>query len=848
MPSKYSHSVVLAGYSALDFGSQSNERPWDSQKPVVKSAQASLANEGPQSTTERASSACSSQKCRSVRQSITPENSESLRRYSTPRITRRSDSRERNHSFDGERLFQRPQSTTQRVIIDSHNSSVDSLGDELPKTKSASLNRRSYHAGTSYQNHQPRGRAKSVGDSHVNPIDLIAKHASLASLTAQKYEPKSMARAHNRPTVPLSPEEETHQDEISSRRLSMREFLAVSEQDTLTDGRIDTTPKPTHTASVTDALPNSPKMTTRPQTPQRKLPVMNLETPPSRRDSTVAEKSTPEHFTTPKTGKLNKSNNPKRSQDSPRQHHDPVMQERISALDFGFYNPKEEVPVPIPRVSTAANISVARDKYVAVSRADSPDIATLIEPHEILTVQTEPDLSRYTENEELEDLIRRIHVHANHLNSTGMDFRRFAPSPHSFLPDSLQPTDQHIDATSPWSGTSMNAVPTSSRNHFRGRKQRYPRGPSNASSSLGGSPVTLSPVPQNQAPKSTTHISNFGVLSVVRAPEAKVLEHRRNLSQHQSWSAPGTTLKDRFNMGSFTHRLRPLSRGYGKESILGSRSRKTSAEYSRSLYGDDFDMPAIPINLEKRTSQSEILESQATFGSWSRSAPAHRSVTPTLQRLRRNQMNSLASQRRPPPSLRGRPSLLTVYDDVVSISSAGGFAHGVDADEDLSSDDEGLHEVQQGGALQLEPEAGDLEAALPPPNISRYPIDRTSIRSHKRDSYRLSSLTTASINSVARKLTRKSRVAKEDAAAAARPYHYSEGRMDDIFRALRDLPPRTPSEPPKTGESRSRSMPVFGVKYRTGERLENILKAEDEIKAKTGIKGVWSRLKHRITS
>lgn len=853
MPSKYSHSVVLADYSARDFISQSNGKPWDFQKPVVNPALVPHATEPAPSTAERAPSACSSQNRHSVILSISTDNSESPRRYSTPRNNRRSASHERDHSFDGDRQVQRLQPTTRRVIINAHSSKVDGLGDELPKSKSASLNRRSYHAATSNQTHLPRERAKSVGDSRVNSADSIARHASLASLTAQKYEPKSMARAHNQRAMPISREDEPSQDDVSGRRLSMREFLTFSEHHAPTDGRVETTPQLADTKSATDALPKSLQVTTRPQTPERKLPVMKFETPPNRRDSSSAEKSTSEIFTTPQTEMFQESNTVKPSQATPRQRHDPLMQARISELDFGFYDPKQEVPVPVPRVSAAANISAARDKYVADPRTDSPDVPTLIEPDEMLTVQTEPDLSRYTENEELEDLMRRIYVQANYLNSTGMDFRGIGPSPHGFLPGSLQSSNEQNDDILPWSGTSMNALSTPSRNSFRGsRKQRFARGPPNASSSLDGSPLAMSPVPRNPVPKSTTHISNFGVLSVVRAPEAKVLEHRRNLSQQQSWSVPGTAQKDRFNMGAFSARLRPLSRGYGLDSILSSRSRKASTEYLRSVHGDedDFDMPAIPINLEKRTSQSEILESQATtFGSWSRSGPAHRSVTPTLQRLRRSQMNSLASQRRPPPSLRGGPSLLTVYDDVVSISSAGGFAHGVEADEDLSSDDEGTHELEQRGPLRLDPEdlGNDPDAALPPPNISRYPHDRSSLRSHKRESYRLSSLTSASINSVARKMTRKSRAAKDKDDTAAKHYRDSGSGVEDIFRALHR--PRTPSgQPPRTAESRTRSMPVFGVKYTTGERLENILKAEDEIKAKTGIKGVWSRLKHRITS
>ncbi|KIW67435.1 hypothetical protein PV04_06691 [Phialophora macrospora] len=153
---------------------------------------------------------------------------------------------------------------------------------------------------------------------------------------------------------------------------------------------------------------------------------------------------------------------------------------------------------------------------------------------------------------------------------------------------------------------------------------------------------------------------------------------------------------------------------------------------------------------------------------------------------------------------------------------------------------------------QSEPDS-DLDAALPPPDISRHPPDRGSPRSTGKETRRLSSLTSVSWKTKT-KLKRKPKAEMEpQSQSGPAPMSMADHLTDTVLRPL-DQCSRSGFE---TGRQRAHAAgPGAGVDTGPGRttsliRLEAIMEqAEEEAGAdrKKGVRRLWQRLKRRIES
>ncbi|KAJ9607954.1 hypothetical protein H2200_008033 [Cladophialophora chaetospira] len=343
--------------------------------------------------------------------------------------------------------------------------------------------------------------------------------------------------------------------------------------------------------------------------------------------------------------------------------------------------------------------------------------------------------------------------------------------------------------------------------------------PSPASSAVPTTPLrtgkTLqaSPMSVHTPSEPVRHLSRFGTPSIVRSPQGgKHIDRVKMTSPTNSQNKSSTTHRQTTIHKNPQDTITP-TQNFRDEGI--SRPDAFYLNHDIESEEDDADeswtLPTTPISQQPAFfKNTPLTRLQADFVSQSRPG----STTPRPQQQTRRRSQTYSTHR----TTAVDRSLEPTFDDISSTSSSYLDHH---------SETEPHTNAPYPLVYQHEEES-DPDAALPPPDISRYPSARTSSRSRKNE-HRLSSLTALPRRS---KTKRRSTISYDD-------------RIDTLVRNL-NVPEGSGSEADTRRADDADTRP--GPGKTTGlERLEALMrKAEDEAKANRGIKGFWGRFKRRI--
>ncbi|ETI22176.1 hypothetical protein G647_06249 [Cladophialophora carrionii CBS 160.54] len=346
------------------------------------------------------------------------------------------------------------------------------------------------------------------------------------------------------------------------------------------------------------------------------------------------------------------------------------------------------------------------------------------------------------------------------------------------------------------------------------------------------------------ATQTSIALSNIGMPSVVRSPHQKKPKPKPKPKQKQKQKQKHVDDPPSQKTTNPQQKQDPVkwSRRWWRDSHSRAASISTPANPS-----GDVTAVAAGIDSEDESSERGTLPIAPFYAdlSCSEFGPPSRSVTPRPQ---------TANWRPPQPATACR-NLLTVFDDIsidniiesepdlpVSYADLDDLAERTpqwDEDEDQDEDgEEEYHDVPD----------WDLDAALPPPDISRHPLDRGSPRSTRTDPRRLSSLTSRSWRT---KMKTKRMSMPDHLADTTLRFLEEESRSG--LQPRRQRPYAVVAGVGASASASAGARPGPGPGQPTGiARLEAIMeRAEEEARAnrkkkKKGMRGLWRRFTRRV--
>ncbi|OCT51871.1 hypothetical protein CLCR_07988 [Cladophialophora carrionii] len=335
------------------------------------------------------------------------------------------------------------------------------------------------------------------------------------------------------------------------------------------------------------------------------------------------------------------------------------------------------------------------------------------------------------------------------------------------------------------------------------------------------------------ATQTSIALSNIGMPSVVRLPHQKK-QKQKPRPKHVDYPPSQKTSNPRQKQDPVK-----WSRRWWRDSHSRAASISTPATPS-----GDVTAVAAGIDSEDEGSERGTLPIAPFYAdlSCSEFGPPSKSVTPRPQ---------TANWRPPQPATACR-NLLTVFDDI-------SMDHSIESEPDLPVSyadlDDLAERTPQWGEDEDRDEDGeeeyhdvpdwDLDAALPPPDISRHPLDRGSPRSNRTDPRRLSSLTSRSW----RTKMKTKRMSMPDHPADTGPRFLEE----ESRSGLQPRRQRPHAVVAGVGAG-ARPGPGPGPGQTTGiarldaimERAEEEARANRKKKKKKGMRGLWRRFTRRV--